>query len=95
MNKPLVWQPLWDAMKANPDKWILTTEQMYWDMLEVLPPTKMIGENFLVGEAENHNAAGVAVYSCFSKFGDTFKAKHLTVREFIELFAYIPTKELR
>jgi hypothetical protein len=95
MNKPLEWKELWDAMDANPDQWILTTEKMYWDMLEVLPPRKMLGENFLVGEANNHNAAGEAVYSCFTKFGDTYKAKHLTVREFMLEHGYIPAKELR
>ena len=95
MNKPLEWKELWDAMDANPAEWIPTTEKMYWDMLEVLPPRKMIGEDFLVSEASNHNAAGEAVYSCFTKFGDTYKARHLTVKEFMFEHGYIPAKELR
>ena len=34
----LEWQPLWDAMEANPSEWIETTQKMYWDMLESVPP---------------------------------------------------------
>ena len=43
MNKPLEWKELWDAMEANPSEWIPTTEAMYWEMLGVVPPRKMIG----------------------------------------------------
>jgi len=91
----LEWQALWDAMDANPEAWIPTTEKMYWDMLEVLPPEKMIGRNFLVGEASHHNSQGEAVYSCFTKFGDTYKAKNLTVAEFMREHGHIPARELR
>lgn len=83
--QPLEWQALWDAMELNPDKWVLTTEKMYWEMLEVLPPRKMIGQNFLVGEALCH-IDGIPVYSCFSKFGDVYKTKNMTVRQFLEAF---------
>jgi hypothetical protein len=92
---PLEWQALWDAMDASPDAWIPTTEKMYWDMLEVLPPRKMLGRNFLVGEALRHNDEGEAVYSCFTKFGDTYKAKNLTVAEFMREHGHIPARELR
>lgn len=94
-TKPLEWNELWDAMDANPQEWIPTTEAMYWQMLEVLPPRKMMGQNFLVGEANCHNAEGEAVYSCFTKFGDTYKAKHMTLAEFMAGHGYIPKKELR
>jgi len=86
MSAPLVWQALWDAMEANPDKWIDTTEKMYWDMLEVLPPRKMIGRSFLVGEALRDDN-GEAVYSCFTKLGDAYRAKNMTVKQFLEAFA--------
>jgi len=92
---PLEWQALWDAMDTNPDAWIPTTEKMYWEMLEVLPPEKMIGRNFLVGEASHHNSAGEAVYSCFTQHGDTYKAKNLTVAEFMREHGHIPARELR
>ena len=95
MNKPLEWQPLWDAMEANPSEWIPTTEAMYWEMLEVLPPRKMLGQNFLVGEPLRSNGKGEAVYSCFTKYCDKYAAKNMTVNEFVEWFAYIPAKELR
>ena len=94
-TKPLEWQELWDAMDANPQEWIPTTEAMYWHMLEVLPPRKMLGQNFLVGEATRHNAEGEPVYACFTEFGDTYKAKNLTIAEFMAEHGYIPKKELR
>ena len=95
MNDKLEWQPLWNAMDANPSEWIPTTEVMYWEMLEVLPPRKMLGQNFLVGEALRHNSKGEAIYSCFTKFGDTYKAKNMTVNEFMAEHGCIPAKELR
>ena len=95
MNNPLEWQALWDAMDANPTDWIPTTEKMYWDMLEVLPPRKMLGQNFLVGEALRSNGNGEAVYSCFTKYGDTYKAKNMTLNEFMLEHGHIPAKELR
>jgi hypothetical protein len=94
-TKPLEWNELWDAMDANPSEWIPTTEAMYWQMLEVLPPRKMLGQNFLVGEAVRSNAEGEAVYSCFTKYGETYKAKNLTLAEFMAEHGYIPKKELR
>ena len=36
MNKPLEWKELWDAMDANPEQWIPTTKNMYWEMLILL-----------------------------------------------------------
>ena len=93
--KLLEWQELWDAMDASPNEWIPTTEAMYWQMLEVLPPRKMLGQNFLVGEATDHNSDGEAVYAAFTKFGDTYKAKHLTLREFMFEHGHIPAKELK
>lgn len=93
--KNLEWQELWDAMEANPDAWIPTTEKMYWEMLVAVPPIKMLGRNFLVGEASHHNSEGEAVYSCFARFGDTCKAKYLTVDQFMREHGHIPARELR
>lgn len=84
MTAPLVWQPLWDAMEANPTAWIPTTEQMYWEMLEVLPPRLMTGSAFLVGEAHHHNAEGQAVYACFSQTGENYRARYMTAQQFKE-----------
>jgi hypothetical protein len=84
MNQPLEWQPLWDAMDANPTEWIPTTEKMYWEMLEVLPPRKQSRSAFLVGEATRHNSEGYPVYSCFKRVGDSFYAKSMTLDQFMK-----------
>ena len=95
MNKPLEWQALWDAMDANPDAWIETTEAMYWEMLGAVPPRKMIGQNFMVGEPLRHDAQGQAVHACFTKFGETYKARNMTLEQFMVEHGYIPARELR
>jgi len=94
-TEKLTWQRLWDAMEAAPEAWIETTEDMYWEMLGALPPAKMLGQNFLVGEPLRHNEKGEAVYSCFTKLGDTYKAKNLTVAEFMLEHGYKPAREIR
>jgi len=81
--KTLEWSDLWAAMDAQPEAWIPTTESMYWEMLCVLPPRKMVGDNFMVGEPLRHNSKGEAVHSCFTKFGDTYKARNLTLTQFM------------
>jgi len=93
--KPLEWQELWKAMDANPQGRIPTTGAMDWHKLEGLPPRKMLGQNFLVGEAVRSNGHGETVYAGFTKFGDTYKAKNLTLAEFMAEHGYIPKKELR
>ena len=95
MSKPLEWQALWDAMDANPDAWIPTTEAMYWEMLGAVPPRKMLGRNFMVGEPLRHDAQGHAVHACFTKFGETYKARNMTLEQFMAEHGYIPAKELR
>jgi hypothetical protein len=80
----LEWAPLWDAMKAKPDAWILTNEAMYWEMLECVPPRAMAGRTFLVGEADSHNNDGYAVYACFKKFKDDYSARYMTLAQFKE-----------
>lgn len=85
-DTPLTWQPLWDAMEANPEKWVLTTENMFFDMLQVLPPRKMLGAIFLVGEPLKH-VNGEAVHACFTRKDGAHWAKNMTVREFLEAFA--------
>lgn len=82
MAKPLVWKELWDAMDANPEQWIQTTEGMYWEMLEVVPPRAQTRDAFLVGEPLRHNSNGDAVNACFKQVGDNFYARNLTVAQF-------------
>lgn len=78
----LEWAPLWAAMDAKPLEWIPTTEAMYWHMLECVPPRAQRGGAFLVGEANNSNAEGKAVYSCFKQSGDNYFARNLTLEQF-------------
>lgn len=85
-TKKLEWNELWDAMEAAPEEWIETTEAMYWEMMGALPPRKMTRAAFLVGEPLRHNHEGRAVYSCFTRLGDTYKAKNLTTKQFDEVF---------
>ena len=85
--KNLEWQELWDAMEAEPSKWIPTTEAMYWEMLEMLPPRAQCRRSFLVGEPLRHNENGDAVHACFVEIDDKYFAKNLTLKEFQEATA--------
>lgn len=86
-TQPLEWDALWAAMEENPEAWIETTESMYFEMLCVLPPRAMRYESFLVGEPLRDNAQGETLYSCFCKTGDKFRARNLTVKQFMEMTA--------
>ena len=79
---PKEWGDLWEAMDANPQEWIETTEEMYDEMLNAVFPAAMASNMFLVGEARRHNDDGQAVYACFKKLGDKIVAKHITAAEF-------------
>lgn len=78
---------LWDAMKAQPDKWHPTTRAMYDEMLEVLPPAAMgpawQGSPFLVGEPYTHDSEGRAVYACFMEsMNEVCLATYMTLEQF-------------
>ena len=77
LTKPLEWQPLWDAMEAEPNEWIPTTAQTR--------------RAFLVGEALADNAEGYPVYSCFKRMGDEYHAKNMTLAEFKTITAWEAT----
>lgn len=79
---PLEWEPLWKAMQVKPYPWVQTTEKMYWNMLECVPPRAMNDEGFLVGEAECETGDGQSVYACFVKHGNLVKARYTTLNEF-------------
>jgi hypothetical protein len=78
----LEWAPLWAAMKAAPDAWIPTTEDMFWEMLECVPPRAQDRDRFLVGEAERDNEQGQPVYACFKQVGDKFFARYMTLEQY-------------
>jgi hypothetical protein len=77
----LEWAPLWEAMDADPTAWIPTTESMYEEMRDCVPPRAMAQGAFLVGEPNSHNEAGEAVYACFASRGG-YRARYMTLREF-------------
>ena len=64
--------------------WNKTTEEKYWEMLEVLPPAIMTGNGFLVGEPLDHNSAGQPRYEAFVEKGGEFyvAAEAMTVADF-------------
>ena len=78
----LVWQPLWNAMRADCTNWVETTEEMYWDMLEVLPPLRMRRGAFLMSEANHSDEHGAEVYACFARKGDDYFARYMTAQQF-------------
>lgn len=82
ITKPLVWNDLWQAMRQEPHAWVPTTQEMFNEMLCVLPPRAQGGGAFLVGEENHHDADGEAVYACFKQVGDEFEARYMTVAEF-------------
>lgn len=82
MTAPLEWSALWAAMDETPEAWIPTTEAMYWEMLECVPPRAQRKGAFLVGEALRTNEEGKAVHACFKETKDGFFARNLTVDQF-------------
>jgi hypothetical protein len=78
----LEWDALWNAMGVAPGAWVQTTEAMYWQMLEAVPPAAQSRCAFLVGEAHHHNDEGRAVYACFQETPRGFFARYLTVQQF-------------
>ena len=82
LRGPVVWNELWDAMKETPTAWIETTEKMFWDMLECLPPKRMDSQKFLVGEADHDNGRGEAVFACFRRVGSRVFARYLTIAQY-------------
>jgi hypothetical protein len=81
-TKTLEWSELWTAMDAKPQSWIATTKDMFWQMLEAVPPRADTGSRFLVGEPQRHNEQGKAVYACFREVAGHFYARYLTMDQF-------------
>lgn len=76
------WAALWAAIEASPAAWIETTEDMYWHMLECVPPRAMNGGRFLVGEASHSNGDGESVYASFMQHEGRYFAKYETLKQF-------------
>jgi hypothetical protein len=72
--------------------WAATTKEIYWDMLEVLPPAAMMGGGFLVGEPVDHHAtSGQPRFEAFIKQGEKYSvsSRPITRKEFTALFASV------
>ncbi len=69
--------------------WQPTSEERYWEMLEVLPPAFMTGGGFLVGEPFDHGLCAITRsmrprYEAFIQDGGKFYVsdRALTIPEF-------------
>lgn len=65
-------------------KWVETTEEHYWEMLECLPPEIMVKSGFLVGEPANHRTC--KLNGCIKPVFDGFKKIGNGLRGEIETF---------
>lgn len=86
MSAALEWDELWAALDANHDEWVPTTEEMFWNQLEVVPPRCQEMRAFLGGEPVRSNAAGEYVYHCFKHSSTGYYARNMTVAQFEEEF---------
>jgi len=71
-----------------PIVWQETDEETYWEMLECLPPARMAGGAFLVGEPMSHLASsGEATYEMYRQQGAKFyvASRPVTSAEFSQL----------
>lgn len=82
----------WCAEKQReqlaPITWAETDEETYWEMLECLPPARMAGGAFLVGEPMDHLAAtGESTFEMYRKQGSKFyvASRPVTSAEFSQL----------
>jgi hypothetical protein len=82
VDRKLEWSALWKAMQCYPDAWIETTESMYYDMLNAVPPRCHNSCRFMVGEPHHHNEQGETVYASFRVQGERYFAKYQTVNEY-------------
>lgn len=81
---------VWKAERQRtPITWEPTTEERYWEMLEVLPPAAMYRGGFLVGEPADHDAgSGEPRFEAYCQTGNRFtvSSRPITRREFRALF---------
>ena len=47
--------------KSNNGLWVETTERVFWDQLECVPPKAMKGDAFMVGECHSNNCYAVFI----------------------------------
>ena len=84
----LEWSDLWAAMKVaqrtgTVGAWIPTTEKMFSEMLECVPPRAVGHQSFMVGEADHEKPEGT-IYAAFKRVGALYFAKYMTLDAFIQ-----------
>lgn len=90
------WCAAKGARQDSTVTWTETTEEQYWEMLEVLPPACMRGGGFLVGEPCDHHAvSGKPRFQAFIKHGGKHYAasRPMTRDEYLELLPKIKLPE--
>lgn len=83
LNLSLEGQELWDFMKLKCFEmmYLPTTEAMYYEMLNVLPPARQCGSAFAVGE-ESHSG----MHACFIEKYNKYFAKYMTLKRFDTIY---------
>jgi len=66
-----------DNFKKNNGLWTETNSQTYWDQLECVPPIRMKGNAFMVGEPYTFN-----VYAAFVNIGDRYFGANRNIKTF-------------
>ena len=83
------------SRQDTPITWTETTEEKFWDMLEVLPPAARFNGGFLVGEPWDHHAiTGQPRFAAYREQFDKFyvASRPMTRTEFrAELNTLLPT----
>jgi hypothetical protein len=77
---------LWEAMDKDHSKWVETDEETYWDMLEMLPPIKMIKGAFVFLEPLRTDSQGYTVHACFKTVKGRFYGRYMNVPDFDKEF---------
>ena len=84
-TEPLVYSALFNAMKMHPETWMPTTQEMYYEMRDVVPPAGMKSQSFLMGEPVGHDQHDRAVFACFKRVGEEFFARHMTLAGYSQM----------
>lgn len=87
------WTTQRAALQNTPVTWNETTEEVYHEMLEVLPPAAWHNGAFLVGEASDHSySTGRPRFECFRQRAGQFhgSSRPMTHKEFVAEFGACP-----
>jgi hypothetical protein len=82
----LTGSELWEAMRQDQSKWVETDEETYWDMLETLPPIRMLKGAFVFLEPLHTDSEGYTVHACFKTVKGRYYARYMNVPEFDKEF---------